>query len=730
MTKPFNPCDRNVMARFFIKYKTHVLYFISRKLKNLLTKTLESASEDAPQRILWGPVGMGLGIAYYFCLEIEPSLLLSLFLFLISITLFIIYRNHPWGRFIVWPVLAFQLGYCAIQGRVAYLDTQMLTHRLNKVEIVGEVEQIEIKEGKKRLILKNITTLNGTSSLQASARLMVPKKEKMPELGDRVRLIATLFPLSAPLLPNTYDHRRASFFQGIGATGWVNEIQQIYPWEPPFRLKGAWTWLQRLRQFINHQLLQLVPGESGAIAVALVTGERGYIHDDIRQAYTDAGIAHILAISGLHLSLIAGIIFMILRRGLSLSLTLGEKYNLKKVASLTTIPFLLIYLLISGMGVPAIRSFIMVSIVMLAVILDRRAISMRLLALAAFIILLIQPESLLSASFALSFAAVIGLVSIYQGGWIPFHNWVLEGGRFRRIIAYILGIIITTLIASAVTTPISMYIFNRLSLQAILGNLIGIPLTGFVIMPSLLILVLSLPFGGIQFVGSIASKAIDWLTQSSIYIAHLPGAAIPIPQVSALFIWLFVLGCLWLLLWRQPWRHWGYIPIFCSFLVFSIPTKPMILVNTKGYIAWYDGQSIYNFMDHGDPFCEDILKRHFGTTSIKDIENSQISLELGGSSVLLINEHSNLKKRNIFQNYDLIITRYPLKQRYWSNELAQVIELTSSHSRRKRGTGLKDNLYILFTSTGYEVLQGRSFQGERPWSVPKDLDFLTNNGLF
>jgi competence protein ComEC len=410
---------------------------------------------------------------------------------------------------------------------------------------------------------------------------------------------------------------------------------------------------------------------------------------------------------------------MLIRRGLSLSLTIAERYDLKKIASLATLPFLLFYLLISGMGVPALRAFIMVSVVMIATVLNRRALSMRLLACAACLILLIQPESLLSASFALSFAAVIGLIAVYQEGWIPLQRWVLEGGWGRQGIAYLLGIILTTCVASAVTTPLSMAIFNRLSLQAILGNLVAIPLTGFFIMPVLLALVLSFPFGGNALLGTMASRAIDLLTETCLFTASLPGASIPIHQPPSAFLWLFILGVLWLLLWKENWRYWGIIPLFLSFCLLFVPQPPMIIIDTKGYVAWYDGQNLSNFADNSNPFTEEMIKRHFGLEHMIDEVTDRINLTILGTRVALLNgrhQRKGLAQKmvrseniDLCRKNDLIITRYPLRIKCRPGE-ASVIE-TPRHWNNPVSA------YILFSPNGYQISQGNDHQGQRPWSL-------------
>lgn len=665
------------------------------------------SSLDAPQRVLWIPVGLGLGIILYLSLSCEPSFGISLSVFMTSSFFLFITRNSPVLQFLSRALCILSLGFLVIQCRVNYLSTEMLKDRLDSVQLEGVVQSVEEKEDRTRVVLKSVRDGQGKEVLSSSIRLTLPKKMDLsPHPGDIIKGKATLLPISPPLLPGGYDFRRVAFFQGIGATGWFDDVVSVEESDTEARK----VWLERVRNQVTQAILQSVPGHSGAIAAALVTGDRGKISPEIRQAYTDAGIAHILAISGLHLSLIAGLIFMIIRRGLCLSHYLSETYHLKKVASLVTIPILFIYLLISGMGVPAIRAFIMVSIVMIAVVLDRRAISMRLLAFAATIILCLQPEAVLSASFALSFAAVMGLVSVYQGGWMPFQDWMIKGGIGRRILAYLLGIVLTTLIASAVTLPLSMAIFNRLSVQAILGNLIGIPLTGFIIMPSLLLLVVCLPFGSIPLLGGVVSYSIQCLTNAALYIANLPGAAIPIPQPSSLFLWLFCLGGLWFLLWEYRWRYLGLIPVVCAFMYsFDVKDK-MILIDSKGYLIWYDGEKLGNFADEENYFTEDMMKRYHGLTSIVDETKDSLSTTLGEHRILFLTRPFRGSKSEGIQlckKYDFIVTKYALPVKCRTNESRVFV-------RNRRAKGIKPVVLSFSEKTG-NVLELSSVTSNRPW---------------
>lgn len=587
----------------------------------------ENLDQESSRLLLWFPVGMGLGIAAYLSPISEPSVLVTILFLCMVIGGWFAARRTKFLRLGTLVLLSVAVGFAAIQlktWRLVHVDKVSLVSDREKGEFSGIIQSAETLKNRQRYVIK--LDRGGAVRLSYAGH-------KDLGVGDHIKFRSTLLPFSGTVLNSGYDYARDAFFKGLSATGRMTDVS-IGPQEKT--LTGSF---QRLRSALSHELFQSMPNQAGAIAVALVTGERGRISDATRQAYADAGIAHVLAISGLHLSLLAGLIFMIFRRGLCLSMILAERFDLKKLSSLMTFPFLIGYLLLSGMGVPAIRSFIMVSIVLLGVLVDRQALSMRTLAFAAIVILLIQPENLVSASFALSFAAVTALISAYEDGWSPLKNWGTQGRGWRRILVYGVGIVVSTLIATLATMPITLYIFNRISLQAIIGNLVAIPLMGFVIMPLLLVTVLTLPFGHFEVLFYLLAQAIGIMTDVAMWTSSLPGAAIQIAKPPEAFIWLTTIGGVWICLWRTKWRFWGLIPFAGAWFLLLVKPDPFVWLSEERQIYWYDGQKLQCFANaRRNDFVEGLLQRQLGLskTEVESDDRSEVTIQ--GQPILLLNE--------------------------------------------------------------------------------------------
>jgi competence protein ComEC len=341
------------------------------------------------------------------------------------------------------------------------------------------------------------------------------------------------------------------------------------------------SFLSRARFNLTQHLRSALPGQRGEIAAALVTGDRSGISQPLRNAFANAGIAHILAISGLHVSLVAGMLFFTIRRLLSV---VRVPLPLKKVAALLVIPATFSYVAIAGFGFPAIRAFIMVSLVMLAIIVDRQPLSMRSVALAATVVLGLFPSALLSVSFQLSFAAVISLIAFYEKRWVSVGDW-LPQSRLMRLAVYTLSIILTTLIATLATTPFTLATFNRFTLQAVLGNMVAIPLTGVWIMPLAIASVLCLAWGGFAFLFTLWGLGIEGLIQTAVWVSALPGAAINVATPHPLYLLTFVAGGLWLCLWRRTWRFGGVAVMLGAHLWLWVHHLPHIYIAPDASVA-------------------------------------------------------------------------------------------------------------------------------------------------
>jgi competence protein ComEC len=554
------------------------------------TRSFTSLYDDFQRWPLWLPVFLGLGIVLYFSLSFEPSPFWGVggvFLFLLSL-----WRvNFHFLRFVMLSLGLIALGFSASLLRTHFLNTDMLHYPLPPLILEGKVVQVELKPTLKGTLYQRLIL----TDLKADTSERLPQKIRLTMKGERerlwpgqiIRIKAKLMPISMASLPGGFDFRRQAYFQGIGATGFAFSKPEVLGFKPSWR-----TSLEKRREEITAYFLTHLPIPQGAIAAALITGDKAAIPEHVREDFINSGLAHILAISGLHLTIIAGVIFMVIRRGVALIPPLCLAYNSKKIAAFGTLLMTFLYLVLSGFGIPAQRAFIMISLVMGAILIDRTALSMRTVAFAAFLVLLITPEALLGPSFQLSFAAVVGLIAGYEAFKNPLALWMAEGGVLRKFLIYAGGLIFTSALATLATLPFTVSLFHRFSLHAVEANLIAVPLTSLVIMPSALLTCLLTPLGWGEGPLWLFGKALNLLIQISSTVSGWPGAHISVAHPPLASFALIVFGGLWLCLWQQPWRKWGILPLSlgCTLILWTDP--PHILVDGQGKMAALYSQGI------------------------------------------------------------------------------------------------------------------------------------------
>lgn len=662
--------------------------------------------EDKSRWVLWWPVGLGIGISTYFCLPFEPSLTQTSIVLLLSLVgTFVALRqrnDHLFIFLISIASLSMILGFSAAKVRSDWLATPFLSQKIERIRISGRLIDIEEQHNRRRLTLDQLTFEDDTSRLNKIRLTHTLSKPLMATLGDRISLETSLLPVSDPVSINGYNFRRQAYFLGMGATGHIKSPIQI------LKKQDKRLWLEATRYRLTKSIRQQLPGQIGEIAVALITGDRSGIHPHIRQAFTDAGLAHILAISGLHLTLVAGLIFLFFRRGLALIPYLAENYPIKKWAAILVAFATFAYLAISGFGIPGQRAFVMISIVMLGILLDRNPLSMRLVAVAATLILLLRPESLLSASFQLSFAAVIALIAAYEGGWSPLRQWSLEGRYSRKIIAYGAGLIATTLIATLATTPFTLALFNRITLQTIVGNFLAIPLTSILIMPAATFSVFSLLFGGIEFAFQMLSFGIKQLIRIAEMVSSWPGAAILVPTPPPSFLGLITLGALWICIWKSYWRWLGIIPCGTACIILFFQNSPTIYVSGDGSVIAYSLRDVLYIsnLKKGSFYANHWMKE-LGLTQKKEWTQDQVHL---GNCLMIRSSDYNLPiSKEMCQHPCLITTGYAWREcREWGHLPKILID---------RYTLKKEGIAQIWTNTNFiKVKFVKRELGIRPWS--------------
>lgn len=550
-------------------------------LRHLRDSLYTRLLEEQERWLLWFPVAMGLGVLLYFGLRHEPQPFVGVSALVLTLPALWRWKRFPLLRTILLGCFGIALGFSAAQFQAQRVTTPVLERPVRMTTLRGHLSQIQDTEDGMKLIISHPVMENARYpvNLPEKIRLNLRKPEPHLQTGQQIRLRAGLFPLPQPALPGGYDIARHFYFQGIGAVGFGLAPVEILEQND---LSNAEEWLNNLRHLFSRNIRQKMPGAEGTIADALITGEQSAIPKAVREDMAVAGIAHMLSISGLHLTLVAGIMFVAVRFLLVLIPGLALRYPIKKWAALIALLGSFAYLALAGFPVAANRSFVMVALVLSAVILDRQVLSLRSVALAAILILLWTPESLLGPSFQLSFAATVAIVALYEVYTrkplsTRFYDWWLMRPWF-----YLCGIAVTSLVAGIATTPFVMLHFHQLTIYHILANLMTSPILSLLVMPAGLAAVLAMPLGLEQPALTLMQWGITQIIAISHWVAGLPLAVSYAPSFSSWGIACFTFGALWLCCWRKRWRLAGVPLMALGMLSLAFTRLPDIVIAPPG----------------------------------------------------------------------------------------------------------------------------------------------------
>jgi competence protein ComEC len=554
----------------------------------ILPALRDTLAAERERWLLWLPVAFATGIAVYFALPVEPvagfGLALAVASGMVAGTGWWLGRRGRAGQGVVVIALAIcaaAAGFATARGHAAAAAAPVLERRLGPVMVEGVVAAIEPGLKGARLTLDDPVIVR-LPPARTPKRVRVRLRDAAADvrLGDTVRLRAMLMPPPAPSAPGAYDFARDAWFQRLGAVGFAFGTATVVA--PRIEEQGWLAGIGRLigeaRRALYERVRAALPGTSGAVAGALMTGERGDIPPATMEALRESGLAHLLAISGLHVGLVSGALFFGLRALLALFPGLALRCPIKKWAAFVALIGAGIYTLMTGATVPTQRAFLMVGIVLLAVMVDRAAISMRLVALAAVAVLAVAPESLLGPSFQMSFAAVVALIAAYEAARPWLARMRGEGGLVRRMGLYVAGVMLTTVIAGLATAPFALYHFSRVAVFGLVANLGAVPLTALWVMPWATLAYVLAPFG----LEHLALAPMGWGVDAVVWIAGTvaawPGAAAHLPEVPPGAFLALVAGGLWLCLWRTRWRLAGLAPLALGIVLAATARPPDLLV--------------------------------------------------------------------------------------------------------------------------------------------------------
>ena len=583
------------------------------------------------QLVLWLPVMLGAGVAAWFVLPDARSWTIAL-LASAGLTAAAC-AGARGGRapvVLAGGATAFAIGLGLVWWRAEAVRAPVLA-RPAMVSVVGEVARVQPLPARDltRLWI-TVATWDGVVQRDAPARVRVNvAADDMATgviAGTRVRVKARLMPPAPPSVPGAYDFARVAWFDRLGATGRaIGKVVVI--------ARVADTG-EGVRARLTRHVEARLPGSVGGIAAALVTGDTGAIADEDAEAMRRAGLAHLLSVSGLHITAVVGIVMWLALRLLALSPRLALTGRVPLLAGGAAALAAIGYTWLTGAEVPTIRSCVAALMVLAALALGREAVTLRLVAAGALVVVMLWPESLAGASFQLSFAAVTAIVALHEHPRV--RAWFLkrEEPWWRRVLREGASLLATGVLVEVALMPIAVFHFHKAGLYGALANIVAIPLTTFVVMP-LEAAALVLDAVGL---GSplwwLTGQAIALLLEIAHVVAAAPGAVTAIPAMPRESFALLVAGGLWIALWRTKVRWLGFVPVVAGAAWATATPAPDVLVTGDGrHLAWRgtDG-TLALLRDRAGDYTRDVLAENGGLdgepAALSEVTGARCNLDL------------------------------------------------------------------------------------------------------
>ena len=464
------------------------------------------------------------------------------------------------SRLVAAPVLSFRY-YGPVQGRIVDIDrsqTDALRLTLDQV------------------VLADVPPARTPLRVRLSLHGDWPWLDPAP--GQTVQMTAHLAAAEGPVAPGGFDFRRVAWFQGLGAVGYTRHPVLLVA-EPT----GAEQWVNRTRTALARGITSHVPGDPGAFAAGVMTGDRSGLSLEAVSALRDSSLAHLLAISGMNMAFLVGFVFALVRTGIALVPPLALRVNAKKIAAVLSFGVAWFYLLLSGANVATERAFIMVCVMLGGVVLDRRAISLRSVALAAVVLLVLRPESLLDPGFQMSFAATTALIAGFR-----IAEPLLLGGRVPGWVMPAVTLVLSSAVAGVATAPFGAAHFNRFADFGFVANLLTVPVMGAVVMPAGAVAALAAPLDLEDLPLRIMGLGCEWILFVAGKVAEREGAVTAIIAPGPWVLPLISVGGIWICACLGRWRLIGLLPVAVAIGIWSQERRPDLLIAPDAAILGLD----------------------------------------------------------------------------------------------------------------------------------------------
>ena len=522
---------------------------------------------------LWLPVFMGAGVLLYFSLRAEPPVWAGAIVALPAALGLLLARG--WTRPLLLAALAGATGFAAAQVATARaLPLEPLPRQA--VQLSATVAAIEPLPEGRRITLAQVH-LDGGPTLHRLLRIRLRVQRSCHAgTGDEIGVRALVQAPSPPAYPGGWDLQRDAFFSGLAGYGFALGPVELRGRHPVTGLAGS---LQTLRETIARRFEAVLPGAPGAVAATLFTGVPSAIPEPDREAFRASGLAHLLAVAGLHIGIVMGLAFGATRMLLAACEHTALHWPTKQVAALAALAAGGFYMVLTGMHVPIIRSFAMAGLFTLAILTGRRAISLRGLALAAGVLIVTEPDQVPGVSFQMSFSAVLALIAGYEALRPHLHALYGDGALWRRCALHLAALALTSALAGTASAPFGAYHFGRLQTYFVLANMVAVPLTAIWVMPAGLIALGLLPFG----LERLALVPMGWGLDAILWVARttagFPYAIVDVPHMPAWGLGLVGFGMAWLGLWRGRVRLAGTALIAAGLISPVLIRPPDLLVS-------------------------------------------------------------------------------------------------------------------------------------------------------
>lgn len=616
-------------------------------------------AQPADVLILWLPVFLMAGMGAYFALTREPATFLLVGAFSAALAIAALTwrlretRGWRWG---VALIVGLTMGLLLAQLRTHQMDTKLLTERVWNATVSGTIDSAERAGAGWRVVLKD-ATLNNDAKTKYKLRLGIRKKGGEYATGDALTVRAGLMPAGAPFAPGMFDFQRHAYFQGLSGYGYVTRVES----HKPAADSGAENRLEHYREWIAARIYQVLQQPEAGIVTALLNGQRAGIAKKTTNMLQASGLQHIISISGLHVGLLAGVVFYFTRLLMACSMRLALARPIKKIAAFVALLAIIAYMFIVGTDPPTVRSVIMTGIILFAVMVDREAINLRLVAIAAMVILLIRPESVLDIGFQLSFAAVVGLVAFFQ---MTQHFWQREFWQstiLHKALRVLAMSVMTTLIATFATAPLTMVHFQKIPVLSMLANALATPLVAFLVMPGTFLAYLLMP---LQVVGDWPIQLMGWgvtgILRVGEYVAGLPSAVWRAPSPSFFAVVILMIGVYQMLVGKERMRWLGLLPVLIATGWMFSRTPPDLVMTPDRVLAYVDHDKLY-VEGRADRFQKDLLSQRLGKDKMQPMpcQDEICDVNIAEQQVRIVRTVPALKAA-CDKPPGLIVTRYYL----------------------------------------------------------------------